>query len=433
MSQPPLITCLPEEMVEIIISELVIDEEEAGVRETMKSLSLVHPRFAYSSAVCSRLFKNITVRITPEEVETIRKGASLQRVMPFVRTIKFRPVDCNWEIAYGRLRTFMAAYTFHNGDDHIRRESLDSYREAFGHDQTRRLYPSHAALQRESDAHHNRANIIRQLYQTGDLRDICSSLLQCFPRVDSMEIMQVAFDGVGKYAINLPSDLKYLGHLMDHHSEDMHSETNLNCLRRASPLNNAFVMEMFGCLSMTGQKIKTLQFNCNFGSSFSFKDDPRWTNLSLTGVENLHWSPQNDDPPHRIWVNSYFQSAGLDAIRRRMTTGKAEAEALTLLAQKCSETLVNLCGKTEGLGGPWPTQENLCLPKLKTISFSGEFRIHASHFARMIDNAKDLECIFLGQNCRPGGCNKWNLVLEAVRRHRNKVEISCYPLLMPAP
>lgn len=49
----------------MIISELVTDEEEAGIRETMKSLSLVHPRFAYSSAVCSRLFKNITVRITP--------------------------------------------------------------------------------------------------------------------------------------------------------------------------------------------------------------------------------------------------------------------------------------------------------------------------------------------------------------------------------
>ena len=156
--------------------------------------------------------------------------------------------------------------------------------------------------------------------------------------------------------------MRYLGHLMDH-SEDMHSETNLNYLRRASPVNNAFVMEMLGCLSMTGQRIKTLQVHCNLGSSFSFKDDPRWTtNLSLTGIESLHWSPQNDDPPHRIWVDSYFQTAGLDAIRRRMRTGKAEAEALTLLAQKCSETLVNLHGKRRVLEDHGPQRRIFASP-----------------------------------------------------------------------
>ena len=62
---------LPEEIIEIIISDFIYFERIHKTKNMMKSFRLAHPQFANSSAISNRLFEVLIARATSEHSDIL--------------------------------------------------------------------------------------------------------------------------------------------------------------------------------------------------------------------------------------------------------------------------------------------------------------------------------------------------------------------------
>jgi hypothetical protein len=296
---------LPEEIIEIIISDFIYFEGIHKTKNMMKSLRLAHPRFANSSAISNRLFEVLIVRAISEHSDILRKGELINRVAPIAKKVIFEPVQCSWATTYEQFREIVVLQALY--DCEIQQKSklclgktFEEHREALlGQFAAERVPFLQQDLELGFEAYQARANAIKTLFDTGELEGLWTSFLQSLPFVDTVQI--------GRYPLNEDEmdemeKLNVSTHLKcqigGHSHDNIHPLST--CQELAAPVTNELVLTVAGCLNRVSPKVKTLKIKCIFGYEFSFKDDPRWANLSLAGIERLHWKPKNQLPG---WIN----------------------------------------------------------------------------------------------------------------------------------
>ena len=395
----------------------LIDTSSSDFTIRLKTLRLVHPRFACLHSVLKILFAGIQLVATTEHLEHLER-ADISHIAPFVKKVAFIAPPNSCTLTYDSFREMVVAQTIQRyGSDHqIQKYSSYSNKTYDGH---RKVIEQHwdgdfplsdKQIRQKFDRYHKDGLVAIDLLQGEGLRAAWTTALCVIPNYLHLLFSTVKYDVLRcSYIPVQPNCLVR----QDYHDIDHGRETYMGV---TGLLSDALFAAAIACLANADVKVRKLTVACAMTGHFQWETLPGWEACDFSQVQSFKFLPQ-DSPNKEDWV---------EVLEHEDVIAERAADAIAAILKKCNDSLEKLMLYQWACPMRWPGDEVIPLPKLKTLWFPSGNRgyIRPRNLKAWMAKMPSLEhfaCVCT--ETQGSGDEGWMEVFDAIRNHPRGMKV----------
>ena len=380
----------------------------------LKTLRLVHPRFAYLELIEKTLFARIKLVATTEHLEHLER-ANISHIARFVKKVAFTAPPDRCLLTYENFRDLVVAQTIlkHGSADQVEKYGSYLYRNYDGNRDFIEKYwngdfpLSETQIRQKFDQYHKDGLAAKNLLQSEGLRAAWTTALRAIPNSLHLKFVTVTlYDPVQANFLVQP----------DYDNTD-HGHGRY--MRVTASLNDALFAAAIGCIANANVKARKLTFEAAVTGDSQWETLPGWEECDFSQVQSFKFLPTHST---RHWGR-------VEPTDGERGIGEHAADAIAAVLKKCNDSLEELLLYQNDMPMQWPGDEVIPLPKLKKLSYIHQILglIRPRNMKAWMAKMPSLEHFECRADILPRRSDgTWLDVFEAIRNHPRGMEVKLH-------